>query len=83
MPPPITLTIRFDRELQKITGKEERPVIMNEGAIFSFLLMSVFSEYPKIESKYPPGTLGLTINGEPPKLYSPLFDGDVVSFFVS
>ena len=83
MPPPITLTIRFDRELQKITSKEEHPAIINEGAPFSFLLMSVFAEYPEIENKYPPGTLGFTINGEPPKLYSPLFDGDVVSFFVS
>ena len=83
MPPPITLTIRFDRELQNLTGTKEHPVIMNEGAPFSFLLMSIFSEYPWIESKYPPGTLGFTINEAPPKPYSPLFDGDIVSFFVS
>jgi hypothetical protein len=83
MPPPIALTVRFDRKLQKLTGKEEHPVIMNEGALFSFLLMSILSEYSGIESKYPPGALGFTVNGEPPKPYSPLFDGDVVSFFVS
>ena len=83
MPPHITISIQFDAELQKLTGKEGHPVFMSEGANFMFLLMSVFEEYPEIQNKYPPGAIGFTINGTPPKLYSPLFDNDVVYFAVS
>jgi len=83
MPAPITITLRFDDDLQKLTAIAEHPVVMSEGVVFSFLLMSVFAEYPEIEDIYPPGTLGFTINGVPPKPYSPLFDGDVVLFSVS
>lgn len=83
MPRPITITVGFDADLQKLTGIAEHPVVMSEGATFSFLLMSIFAEYPDIETKYPPGTLGFIINTVPPKLYTPLFDGDKVYFTVS
>ncbi len=83
MPPHITISIQFDAELQKLTGNAGHPVFMSEGANFTFLLMSVFEEYPEIEKMYPPGTLGFTINGVPPKPYSPLFDNDVVYFAVN
>lgn len=83
MPPPITITIQFDTELQKLTGKAGHPVIMSQGATFMFLLMSVMEEYPDIQKKYPPGTLRFTINEIPPKIYTPLLDGDIVSFSVS
>ncbi len=82
MPPHITITIRFDTELQKLTGNTGHPVFMSEGATFAFLLMSVFEEYSEIENKYPPGTLGFMVNEVPPKMYTPLFDGDIVSFSV-
>ena len=39
--------------------------------------------YPEIKKRYPPGILTFSINGIPPKLYSPLLDGDVVMFSVS
>ena len=83
MPPPITITIQFDTELQKLTGKAGHPVVMSQGATFMFLLMSVMEEYPEIQNKYPPGTLGFTINEVPQKTYTPLLDGDVVFFSVS
>jgi len=80
---PITITIKFDEALQRLTAITEHPVVMSEGANFSFLLMSVFAEYPEIEERYPAGVLGFTINEAPPKLYSPLFDGDIVYFSIS
>ncbi|MDO8660214.1 MAG: hypothetical protein Q7K54_06520 [Candidatus Parcubacteria bacterium] len=82
MPKAITINIEFDLELQKITGTEGHDVVMSEGSMFMFLLQSIFMEYPKIEKKYPPGMLGFIINGTPPKTYTPLFDGDVVSLSV-
>lgn len=82
MPKAITINVEFDSELEKTTGNKGHEVVMSDGAMFSFLLQSIFMEYPKIEKKYPPGVLGFTINGTPPKNYTPLFDGDVVYFCI-
>lgn len=83
MPKAMFLKIQYDKELQKITDKKEHPMIMGEGGNFGYLLQNIFIEYPEIEKKYLPGILGFTINGTPPKTYTPLFDGDIVSFSVS
>ena len=83
MPKAMFLKIQYDEELQKITGKKEHPMIMSEGGNFAYLLQNVFIEYPEIEKQYTPGALGFSINGTPPKAYTPLFDGDVVSFSVA
>ncbi|MCX6732900.1 MAG: hypothetical protein NTV98_05165 [Candidatus Roizmanbacteria bacterium] len=80
MPPSITIQVTFDKTLQDITGKASHPVIMSQNAPFMFLLQNIFEEYPEIMEKYKPGEFGFTINGIPPKEYSPLFDGDVVAF---
>lgn len=82
IPKPISIVVKYDQELEKITGIKEHPVMMSDGATFMFLLQSIFMEYPEIENKYPPGIVGFLINGTPPKPYTPLFDGDVVSFSV-
>ncbi len=83
MPKAMFLKIEYDEELQKITGKKEHPMVMSEGGNFAYLIQNVFIEYPEIEKQYPAGALGFTINGTPPKAYTPLFDGDVVSFSVT
>lgn len=80
MPKGICVTVQFDKELQKITGLEKFPMMMSEGAPFTFLLQSIFIEYPEIEEKYPPGVLGFSINGIPPRAHAMLFDGDTVIF---
>ena len=83
MPKAMFLKVEFDWKLQKITGKKDIPMVMGEGATFAYLLQNIFIEYPKIENKYPAGSLGFVINGTSPKAYTPIFDGDVVSFSVS
>ncbi|MEK9182106.1 MAG: hypothetical protein AAB781_00780 [Patescibacteria group bacterium] len=83
MPRSIRIVVRYDKELQKITRKPECPVIMSEGSTFVYLLMNIFMEYPNIERRYPPGTLGFSINGISPKTYTPLFDGDLIDFSAS
>ncbi len=83
MPKAMFLKVEFDQELRKITGKKDIPMVMGEGATFAYLLQNIFIEYPEIEKKYPAGSLGFVINGTPPKAYTPIFDGDIVSFSVS
>lgn len=82
MPKAMSIKVLFDKELQKITGNEGHPVMISEGASFLYLLMNIFMEYPEIEEKYPPGMLGFSINGIPPRDHSMLFDGDVIDFSV-
>jgi molybdopterin converting factor small subunit len=78
----IYIKVRYDKELQKITGTEEEPVCMSQGSTFMYLLQNVFMSHPDIEKRYPPGSLGFVINDIPPKIYTPLLDGDVVSFTI-
>lgn len=80
MPRAIKVNVRYDSELQKITGLSGHPVMISEGAPFLYLLMNIFSAYPEIEEKYPPGTLGMTINGIPPRDHAVLLDGDTIDF---
>ncbi|MEK7190480.1 MAG: hypothetical protein AAB661_01805 [Patescibacteria group bacterium] len=82
MPKPIFIKVEFDRDLQKITGKKEIPMVVSQGATFAYVLQNIFIEYPGIEKKYPPGELGFTIDGTPPKTYTPIFDGDVIRLSV-
>jgi len=82
MPKPMFLKVQYDKELQKITNRSEHPVLMGEGGTFTYLLQSVFTEYPEIEKQYAPGTLRFSINGTSPKMYTPLFDGDTIVFSV-
>lgn len=77
---PISINVIFDKNLEKITGTSGHTVVMSTGANFMFLLNSIFMEYPKMMKVCKPGELGFTINGYPPKEYSPLFDGDEVVF---
>jgi len=82
IPKSICISVRYDKELQKITGKEEYSVTMSEGATFAYLLHNIFMEYPEIGKRYPPGTLKFSVYDIPPKLHTPLFDGSVVVFWV-
>jgi len=82
-PKSITVNVEYNQEIEKITGIKRHPVVMNYGATFMFLLQSIFIEYPEIEKQYPPSILGFSINGVPPKLYTPLFDEDTVFFYTN
>jgi len=79
---PINIEVQYDKKIQEITGVASEPTMMNEGALFWFLLESVLTSHPDIPKTYPAGALGMTINGKPPKPYSPLLDGDKVMFLV-
>lgn len=81
-PKPQKITVFYDRKLEKITGKGSEIVLVNEGMSFSFFLKIIFESYPEIEKKYPPGVLGFSVNGKPPKEYDVLENGDKVKFSI-
>jgi molybdopterin converting factor small subunit len=78
----IHVTLKYDGTLQVITGRPSDPVVLSEGAPFSYLLFNLFQSYPEIERQYPPGTLGFAINGQRPGDDTVLADNDVVEFTV-
>lgn len=75
---PVNITVYYDKELQKITGTEKEPVVISSSAIFVYLLQVLFTSYPEIEKKYPPGTIGLLLNGRPPSEFDTFKNGDEV-----
>ena len=80
MPRAIHITISYDPNLQKITGKESETSMSSEGVTFQQFLFFLFSSYSEIQSTYPPGKLGFLLNGEPPRLDTILRDGDRLLF---
>ncbi len=82
MPKALNIEVYYDEKLQEITGVAFEPVVISEGAVFMYLLHNIFMAHPGIAEAYPPGALGLAINGVPPRGHSPLFDGDKVTLAV-
>lgn len=79
---PIWITIYYDTEIQAITGKAKERTMVNRGCPFCFVLESVLISYEGIKKMYPPGTLGFTLNGQPPDFLTPLQEGDRLYFMV-
>lgn len=79
---PVNITVYYDKELQKITGSEKEPVVISSSAIFVYLLHILFTSYPDIERKYPPGTIGLLLNGRRPSEFDTFENGDEVRLVV-
>ncbi len=82
MPKAMNIEVHYDKKLQEITGVAFEPVVISEGAVFMYLLHNIFMAHPGIAETYPPGALGLAVNGIPPREYSPLRDGDKVTLTV-
>lgn len=82
LPKPIKVRIIYDKTLSKITGVNEEETIVSEGLIFILFLKFIFDSYPEITRKYPPGSLGLLLNGHAPTDYDVLKDKDEVSLMV-
>jgi molybdopterin converting factor small subunit len=81
MPKSINIVVKYEGAIEAIVGRKEDKMIMNENALFLFLLQSVFTSYSEIPKRYPPGILGFLLNDSPPKDSTILMDGDVVTIF--
>jgi hypothetical protein len=81
-PQPISIILKFDKNLQEISGSGEISIFISEGAPFLFLLGSIFDMYPEMETNYPPGYIALTINNIPPTPQTILHKGDIVALSI-
>ena len=79
----IKVKILYDDVLKNITGKNEEITWVNEGISFIMILLFIFSSYPDIQKKYPPGKIGFLLNNKPPKKFDILNDGDEIKVLVS
>ena len=78
IPKPIKIKILYNEELKKITGKYFEESIISEGLSFVSLLYFIFSSYPEIKKRFPPGKLGLLLNNQKPNGYEILKEGDEI-----
>jgi len=81
-PKPIKVKIFYDEELKKITGKDSEETIASEGINFVTQLYFIFSSYPEIQKKFPPGQLGFLLNGKAPQKNDVLKNGDKLEFLI-
>lgn len=79
IPKPLTLHIIYEGRVAHVTGKASEYVIVSEGLVFIDILQQIFISYPEIEKKFPPGSLGLLINGRPPIMQDMPHEGDEIA----
>ncbi len=75
---PIKIKIFYEGSVNKITGKNSEDPVVSEGLSFIQFLNFIFSSYPEIQQKFPPGKLGLLLNEESPVDSDILSNGDEV-----
>ena len=79
---PITITITYSLALQEITGKAMESIVVAEGLPIFHFMLDLFDMYPKIQEKYPQGTLAFTIDDKSPGEDYFFENGDTICFKV-
>lgn len=74
----ISIALYYDERLEQITKKKQERVVINKDMPFILFLHTVFSSYPEMPKTYPPGSLGMLVNGKPPTDFSILKEGDII-----
>ena len=78
----IKVMVKYDDFVQKVTGTEREGITVDGELPFLHFLAGLFRMRPEIEDTFPPGVLGMALNGEAPKLTTVVTDGDVVDLLV-
>lgn len=78
VPESITVVVRYDTELQKITRVASETVVVSTNCVFIFLLQTIFECYPAIPKRYPPGSIYMFLNNKGPSEFDILSDGDSI-----
>lgn len=77
----VRVIVSYDGELPTLIGHPYETWKLAAPATFADLFMNLEAKYPALTASYPPGTLGIALNGRPvDKPFQPLVDGDVVGF---
>lgn len=78
----IKIRITYDKTIQDVTGVAEDISYASPGAPFGMVFNSILFEHPEIRKKFPPGVLGIELNGLPPDVDTPLRDGDRIHLLI-
>ncbi len=78
----VAVTVTYSLALQEITGKAMESIMVAEGMPFMHFLLDIFEAYPEIEKRYPPGTVGMLVNDEPPTEDYLMKNGDTLTLRV-
>ncbi len=81
-PESISVTVTYSLALQEITGKAIESMTIADGAPFMYLLLDIFEAYPEIQNHYPPGTVSMLVNDEPPTEDYVMRSGDTLALRV-
>lgn len=76
----IEVRVSYKGKITSITKKKFEEIFVSEGIDFINFLAFVFQSYPEIEGIFSPGSIALTLNGEPPKTKDILQAGDLIEF---
>lgn len=77
----IHVTVSYDGELPALIGGAYQDWEMESPATFVELFANIVQRFPVLTHSYPPGAIGILINGQPViDPAHPLADGDIVGF---
>lgn len=78
----IEIRITYDETIQRLTNVAEDISYASPGASFLMILNSILFEHPEIRKKFPPGVLGIELNGGRPAADTLLQDGDRIHLLI-
>lgn len=78
----VEISIFYSATLREITNVPFEQVKIPEGSTFADFLNSLFTSYPEIPKRFPPGRLGFLLNNTSPDVFTVLRDGDRVNLVV-
>ncbi|OGH59041.1 MAG: hypothetical protein A3G34_01790 [Candidatus Lindowbacteria bacterium RIFCSPLOWO2_12_FULL_62_27] len=78
----IAIRITYDETIQNLTGVAEDISYASPGAPFLMVFNSILFEHPEIRKKFPPGVLGIELNGGRPDVDTLLKDGDRIHLLI-
>lgn len=81
LPPGITVRVYFHGEIETTIGTSHMPVVLSPNLTIEMLLYFLFESYPELQKRYPPGTLGFTINRVRPTERQALMNNDKIDFY--
>lgn len=77
----ITINTYFHGEIKTTIGTSHMPVVLSPNSTIEIFLYFLFESYPELENKFPPGTLGFTVNQVRPTEEQTLLNNDKIDFY--
>lgn len=78
----IAIRITYDETIQEFTNVAEDISYASPGAPFLMVFNSILFEHPEIQKNFPPGVLGIELNGGRPDVDTMMQDGDRIHLLI-